>query len=527
MIPNKMKIRSVVFSLFSLFTLCNYAQNKAKNPVIFADVPDMSIIRVNDIYYMSSTTMHMNPGVPIMKSNDLVNWKIVNYAYQTLEDDNDKLNLDNEKNDYGRGSWASSLNYHNGTYYVSTFSGTTGKTYIFSTKDVEKGPWKRTVLNTSYHDHSIFFDDNGKVYMVWGAGKLQIVELQSDLSAVKEETKKVLIENASAPAGNNIMLQSEGSQLFKIKGKYYLFNIVWPKDAMRTVIIHRADSILGPWEGKVGLQDLGVAQGGLIDTPDGKWFSYLFKDSGGVGRIPYLVPVEWKDGWPILGKNNKVPEYLDLPQSKGLIPGIVNSDDFTRKKNDPDLPLVWQWNHNPDNSLWSVRERKGYLRLKTGRKDSSFVQAKNTLTQRTFGSECSASTLVEVSKMKEGDFAGLSLLQKEYGFIAVKVENGTKKIVILDAVKGNPREVESISLVQDKIYFKAACDFKDKADTGRFFYSLDGEKWISIGNAIKLPYTIPHFMGYRFGLFNYATTNIGGYVDFDYFHIEDQISKNN
>ncbi|CUS06620.1 unnamed protein product, partial [Tuber aestivum] len=253
-------------------------------------------------------------------------------------------------------------------------------------------------------------------------------------------------------------------------------------------------------------------QGGLIDTPDGKWFSYLFKDSGGVGRIPYLVPVEWKEGWPILGKNNKVPEYLDLPQSKGLIPGIVNSDDFTRKKNDPDLPLVWQWNHNPDNSLWSVRERKGYLRLKTGRKDSSFVQAKNTLTQRTFGSECSASTLVEVSKMKEGDFAGLSLLQKEYGFIAVKVENGTKKIVILDAVKGNPREVESISLVQDKIYFKAACDFKDKADTGRFFYSLDGEKWISIGNAIKLPYTIPHFMGYRFGLFNYATTNIGGYV---------------
>ncbi|MFQ6603147.1 glycoside hydrolase 43 family protein [Flavobacterium sp. C3NV] len=527
MMPNKMKIRRVVFSLFLLFTLCNYAQNKAQNPVIFADVPDMSIIRVNDMYYMSSTTMHMNPGVPIMKSNDLVNWKIVNYAYQTLEDDNDKLNLNNEKNDYGRGSWASSLNYHNGIYYVSTFSGTTGKTYIFSTKNIEKGPWKRTVLNDSYHDHSIFFDDNGKVYMVWGAGKLQIVELQSDLSAVKEETKKVLIENASAPAGNNIMLQSEGSQLFKIKGKYYLFNIVWPKDGMRTVIIHRADSISGPWEGKVGLQDLGVAQGGLIDTPDGKWFSYLFKDAGGVGRIPYLVPVEWKEGWPILGKNNKVPEYLDLPESKGLIPGIVNSDDFTRKKNDPDLPLIWQWNHNPDNALWSVRERNGYLRLKTGRKDSSFVQAKNTLTQRTFGPECSASTLVEVSKMKEGDFAGLSLLQKEYGFIAVKVENGAKKIVMLDAVKGNPREVESIPLIHDKIYLKAACDFKDKADTGRFFYSLDGEKWISIGNAIKLPYTIPHFMGYRFGLFNYATKNIGGYVDFDYFHIEDQISKNN
>jgi beta-xylosidase len=527
MVPNKMKIRNAFFSLMLLFTLCNYGQNKAKNPVIFADVPDMSIIRVNDMYYMSSTTMHMNPGVPIMKSDDLVNWKLVNYAYQTLEDDNDKLNLDNGKNDYGRGSWASSLNYHNGIYYVSTFSGTTGKTYIFSTKDIEKGPWKRTVFNTSYHDHSIFFDEDGKVYMVWGAGKLNIVELNSDLSAVKEDTKKVLIENASAPAGSNIMLQSEGSQLFKVKGKYYLFNIVWPKDGMRTVIIHRADKISGPWEGKVGLQDLGVAQGGLIDTPDGKWFSYLFRDFGGVGRIPYFVPVNWQDGWPILGENNKVPEYLDLPASKGLIPGIVNSDDFSRKKNDPDLPLVWQWNHNPDNLLWSVKERKGFLRLKTGRTDSSFVQAKNTVTQRTFGPESTGTILLEVSKMKDGDFAGLSLLQKDFGLIGVKVEKGSKKMVMVEALKDIPTIIVSVPLTQDKIYFRAECNFKDRADEGRFFYSLDGKKWISIGKKIKLPYTLPHFMGYRFGLFNYATKNVGGYVDFDYFHIENQISKNN
>ncbi|WP_089350531.1 glycoside hydrolase 43 family protein [Flavobacterium sp. ov086] len=523
-----MKIRNAFFSLVLLVNWCiNYAQNKAQNPVIFADVPDMSIIRINDMYYMSSTTMHMNPGVPIMKSNDLVNWKIINYAYQTLEDDNDKLNLDNGKNDYGRGSWASSLRYHNGIYYVSTFSGTTGKTYIFSTKDIEKGPWKRTVLNSSYHDHSIFFDDDGKVYMVWGAGKLQIVELKEDLSGIKEETTKVLIENASAPAGNNIMLQSEGSQLFKVKGKYYLFNIVWPKDGMRTVIIHRADKISGLWEGKVGLQDLGVAQGGLIDTPDGKWFSYLFRDSGGVGRIPYLIPVEWEEGWPILGKNGKVPEYLDLPASKGVIPGIVNSDDFNRKKNEKDLLLVWQWNHNPDNSLWSVKERKGYLRLKTGRIDSSFLQAKNTLTQRTFGPESTGIILMEVSKMKEGDFAGLSLLQKEYGLVGVKAEKDSKKIVMIEAIKDAPIETESIPLTQDKVYFKAECNFKDKADRGRFFYSLDGKKWNKIGKEIKLPYTLPHFMGYRFGLFNYATKNVGGFADFDYFHIENQISKNN
>jgi len=526
-----MKIKKAFFYTIFLITLSALtvqAQKvKAKNPVIYADVPDLSMIRVNDTYYMSSTTMHMNPGVPIMKSDDLINWKLVNYAYQTLEDNDDKLNLDNGKNDYGRGSWASSLRFHNGTYYVSTFSGTTGKTYIFSTKDIEKGPWKRIVLNNSYHDHSLLFDDDGKVYLVWGAGKLQIIELQSDLSAVKEETKRILIENANAPAGDNIMLPSEGSQLFKIKGKYYLFNICWPKNGMRTVIIHRADNILGPWEGKIGLQDQGVAQGGLIDTPDGTWFSYLFRDAGGVGRIPYLVPVKWENGWPILGENGKVPENLDLPANKSLIPGIVNSDEFDRKSGENDLPLVWQWNHNPDNSLWSVKERKGYLRLKTARTDSSFVQAKNTLTQRTFGPVCSGSTLVDVSSMKEGDFAGLSLLQKDFGLVGVKIEKGTKKIVMIDAENGNPKEIESVPLDQDQIYLKAECDFKDKADTGRFFYSLDGKTWKAIGKPIKLPYTLPHFMGYRFGLFNYATKNTGGFADFDYFHIDDKISKMN
>jgi beta-xylosidase len=497
---------------------------KAQNPLIYADVPDASMIRVGDTYYMSSTTMHMSPGLPIMKSTDLVNWKLISYAYETLGK-GDVLDLENGKNMYGRGSWASSLRYHNNTFYVSTFSATTGKTYIFSTKNPEKEPWKKIEFQPSYHDNTIFFDDDGKIYMIWAAGKLNIAELKDDLSGVKVGTERVLIENASAPAGDNIMLGAEGSQLFKVKGKYFLFNITWPRGGMRTVIIHRADNINGPWEGKVGLQDLGVAQGGLIDTPDGRWFSYLFKDNGGVGRIPYLVPVTWEDSWPVLGNDGKVPQQLDLPASKGLIPGIVHSDDFKRKKKDSDLPLVWQWNHNPDNSLWSVRERKGYLRLKTGRIDSTFVQAKNTLTQRTIGPESMGSTFLDVSKMKEGDFAGLCLLQKEFGFVGVKFENGQKKIVMVSAPKGKSKELQSILLNQNKIYLKAECNFKDRVDKAQFFYSLDGKTWKHIGESINMPYTLPHFMGYRFGLFNYSTKNIGGYVDFDYFNISNTISK--
>lgn len=498
------------------------AQKQAQNPIIHADVPDVSIIRVDDTYYMSSTTMHMNPGVPIMKSKDLVNWEIVNYAYDKLGD-NDALNFANGEDAYGAGSWASSLRYHDEMFYVSTFSSTTGKTYIFKTKDIENGSWEEISFEPSFHDNTLFFDDDGKTYLIWGAGKLSIVELKEDLSGVKEGTERVLIENATEPIGSDYILPAEGSQLFKAKDKYYLFNIAWPRDGMRTVIIHRADKITGPYEGKLAFQDKGVAQGGLIDTPSGDWYSYLFRDYGAVGRIPYLVPMEWEDGWPVLGENGKVPETLNLPANEGLIPGIVASDDFSRKSGDRDLPLVWQWNHNPQPDYWSVKDREGYLRLTTDRVDTSFLNTRNTLTQKTIGPESSAITRIDISGMKEGDYTGLGLLQKNFGFVGAKMENNQKKIVMVNGASEEATEVENIPLEQDELYLKAVCDFKERKDTAEFYYSLDGENWKAIGNELKMSYTLPHFMGYRFALFNFATKEAGGYVDFDYFNIYDQI----
>ena len=496
---------------------------KAHNPIVYADVPDMSMIRVGDTYYMSSTTMHMSPGVPIMKSKDLVNWRLVNYAYDTLANI-DALNLTNGKNTYGKGSWASSLRYHNGTFYVSTFAQTTGRTHIYSTRDIEKGPWKAVSFKPSLHDHSLFFDDDGKVYMITGSGKLRLVELTRDVTGIMPGgVDQTIIENAGLPSGGT-GLGAEGSQLFKVNGKYYLFNITWPRGGLRTVVIHLADKITGPYEGKVALQDLGVAQGGLIDMPNGTWYAYLFRDYGAVGRVPYLVPVKWKDGWPVLGVNGKVPETLDLPESKGLIPGIVASDEFSRKGGEPALPLVWQWNHNPDNSLWSVRARKGYLRLITGRVDTDFLTARNTLTQRTIGPVCSGSIALDVSHMKEGDFAGLGLLQKNYGLVGVKVNGENKAIVMMNASTGKPVEAQNVPLSQNTVYFKAECNFADKKDVANFFFSLDGKAWMPVGTQLKMAYTLPHFMGYRFALFNYATKTPGGWADFDFFHITNAIN---
>jgi beta-xylosidase len=496
----------------------------ARNPIIFADVPDMAMIRVGETYYMSSTTMHMSPGLPIMKSKDLVNWQIVSYAYDVL-DDVDELNLVNGKSSYGRGSWASSLRYHNGIFYATTFSGTTGKTYIYTTSDIERGPWKVASFQPALHDHSLFFDDDNRVYMVNGGGDIRLSELTADVTAIKPEGfNQVIITNASAVAGPNIGLRAEGSQMCKINGKYYLFNITWPRGGMRTVIIHRADRISGPYEGRVALHDKGVAQGGLIDTPHGQWYAYLFQDHGAVGRIPYLVPVKWEDSWPVLGFNDKVPDTLELPASLGVIPGIVASDEFDRHPGDPALPLVWQWNHNPDNKLWSLTQRPGFLRLTTGRVDNDFASARNTLTQRTFGPECSGMAAIDVSNMKDGDFAGLALLQKKYGLVGIKAEMGTNFIVLVKADAGAPAEVGRVPLSQTKVFLKAECDFKNRADKASFFYSLDGTAWHSIGSTLRMSYTLPHFMGYRFGLFNFATKTPGGFVDFDFFRVAEQIS---
>jgi beta-xylosidase len=523
---NKSLLTVLLILSQGFFTVLTAQQKGAKNPVLFADVPDLSMIRVGDTYYMSSTTMHMSPGVPIMKSKDLVNWQLVSYAYDTLVS-NDDMNLENGKSTYGRGSWASSIRYHKGLYYVSTFAATSGKTHIYTTKNIEKGPWKAIAFRPSLHDHSLFFDDDGKVYMLYSNKKLTLVELKEDLSGLKEGgINQVVIEDVTVPTQpigpSNL---GEGSQLFKVAGKYYLFNITWPKDGMRTVVVHRAEKITGPYEGRVALQDLGVAQGGLINTQKGEWFAYLFRDYGAVGRIPYLVPVKWQDGWPALGENGKVPQTLNLPASIGLIPGIVASDEFNRKKGDAALPLVWQWNHNPDNRLWSLDARKGFLRLTTGRVDSGFLQAKNTLTQRTIGPVSSGTTRLDVAGMKDGDFAGLSLLQKNYGLVGVQLADGKKSIVMINASGGSPVVAQTIPLQQPTVYFKAECNFTDRKDVANFYYSLDGKTWQPAGTELKMTYTLPHFMGYRFGLFNYATKTTGGFADFDFFRIENKIDS--
>jgi beta-xylosidase len=210
-------------------------------------------------------------------------------------------------------------------------------------------------------------------------------------------------------------------------------------------------------------------------------------------------------------------QHAQLARQQRFHPRYRASDEFDGKSGEPTLPLVWQWNHNPDNELWSLTERPGFLRLTTGRIDADFLKARNTLTQRTIGPECSGTTAIDVTNLKGGDFAGLALLQKQYGLVGVKSNGGANFIVMVSPKSGSPVEVQTVPLTQKTVHLKAECDFKNRADTAHFFYSLDGKSWTSVGSELKMSYTLPHFMGYRFGLFNYATKNPGGFADFDFF----------
>jgi beta-xylosidase len=520
---NKMNFLNTIIIFLIITTFLSNAQEPgyAKNPVIWADVPDPSVIRVDSAYYMSSTTMHMNPGIPIMKSTDLVNWKIVNYAYDILSNNN-AMNLNNGQEAYGRASWASSIRFHDSTYYVVTFSYTTNQTHIYHTNDIENGPWSAYTINTLFHDPSLLFDD-GRVYLIYGINDIRIRELNPEVTNVQAGgINQVIIPNSKQIAGDgDFYVPAEGAHIHKINGKYYVFLITWPAGSMRTELVYRADSLTGPYEGKIALQDDGVAQGGIIQTIQGEWYGMLFRDYGSVGRIPYLVPVTWEDDWPVFGTNDQVPGQLAIPVTNDTIPGIVAADEFDWTS---ELPLVWQWNHNPDNDKWSVTDRPGYLRLTNGRVDTGFHDTRNTLTQRTFGPECSGWIAMDLSNMQDGDVAGFGALQWDYGYVAVKMTGTSKAIVMVNGNSGQANEIENIPVTQDTVYLGIAFDFNNRRDRAYFYYSLDGISYNAIGNWLQMNYSLEHFMEYRFALFNYATISPGGYVDFDYFRINNSLN---
>ena len=490
------------------------------NPIMYVDSPDPAIVRVDDAYYMVTTTMHFAPGVPVFKSTDLAQWSTVGYAYETRTN-NDNMNLNGGQDAYAKGSWASSIRYRDGYFYVLTPSYTTNMTHLYKTADVENGPWTEVQL-PFYHDPSLFFDDDGTAWVFYGSGdQIDYVQLNDDASGVKVggrsgKLEGVSVNRVTGKSNGNYIVQQEGSHMEKINGEYYLFTISWPNGSCRTEIVYRSKSLLSGYSGRIFLQDNGVAQGGIFNTPDNKWYALLFRDSGPVGRMAHLVPMVWKDGWPEpTGGTRAAPATLDLPETPLPGYGMVTSDDFDSET----LPLEWQFNHNPDNNNWSLTANPGHYRITTSRVDSRVQNAKNTLTMRTFGPKCSGRTLVDGSGMKEGDMAGLVALQDDKGFVALAKDGGSYKVVMYSGDKTSDSQKASAPISGSKVYLRVDFDLPIDRGTASFYYSTDGTSWTKIGDNVGLSYSLGMFVGYRFGLFNFATKTAGGYADFDWFKI--------
>lgn len=504
-------------------TPTTYVENPAvaENPLVYSDIPDVDYIRVGEDYYMVSTTMFLNPGVPIMHSKDLVHWEIVSYVYDTLED-NDTTNLMNGKQCYGKGSWAASLRYNEADkmFYVCFSSNDQGKTYIYTTDDIKSGNWKKHSANGTKHDPGLLFAD-GKNYIFSGNGNIAMQEFELTEDGIKFGTAKTVLKKSSS---KNIV-SIEGCHAYKVGDYYYLFFISWPSGDQRTEWCYRSKDLNGDWEEKRVFHSGGIAQGGIIDTQNGDWYAMLFKDSGAVGRIPVLLEVYWEDGWPMMGTNGKQnsAKKMEVKLESSGQNYIYADDAFDYDENK--LQLVWQWNHNPDNANWSVTERKGYLRLKTGSLANTIVDARNSLTQRTFGKKCTSEAAIDVSNMKDGDYAGICAFQNDYGQVGVMKEDGKTYLYYgAGQWKDGDKVVNTmtvadgrIELQQSQVYLKINYNFSTNKAT--FQYSLDGTAWNDIGSELVMSYNLKVFMGYRTYLYNYATKETGGYVDFDYYKI--------
>ena len=368
----------------------------AKNPIIDSDFPDPDIIRVGNTYYMASTTMYFMPGCVILRSYDLVRWEILSHAYQEL-DNTPRYYMEGNQNIYGEGMWAPTFRYHKGTYYIVFTANDTHKSHLLTAND-PKGPWEHRTIEGWYHDSGLFFDDDDQVYIVHGQKTLFLTQLNEDLSGPKENGLKRIVVQDREDAD----LGYEGSH--KRNGKYYIFTCHMGKGKKKTEDCFVSDSLTGEFIGGCVIDDdcgyhgLGVAQGGMIDTPNGDWYAFMFQDRGALGRAPVLIPMQFERDFPVIGEKGKVLKEVQVPDTGYHYEKINGSDDFSYlpdEKGEVHLKCFWEWNHQSIDTAWSVTENPGHLRLHSKKISPTLFQAYNTLTQRTVGPKCAAEVIVD------------------------------------------------------------------------------------------------------------------------------------
>ncbi len=513
---------SFSFLVFALLMLCAYyghAQKKKqkgnwgdqldgtyKNPILNADYSDPDVIKVGDAFYMVCSEFHFM-GMPVLKSTDLVNWTIIGQVYNRL-DIHEKYNTMDK---YGSGSWAPSIRYHNNKFYV--YFCTPDEGLYMSTAADPAGKWspltevKRT---GGWEDPCPFWDTDGQAYLghsKLGAGPIIIHKMSSDGKQLLDSGKTVY-EGPTA----------EGTKIYKRNGYYY---IIIPEGGVGTgyETALRSKSIYGPYERKIVLEQgktaiNGPHQGGLVELSSGEsWFIH-FQADGAIGRVCHLEPVKWVDNWPFMGVDNDgngTGEPVTLwpkpnVKKQGILSAPQATDEFTRAP----LGLQWQWNHNPVNDKWSIKN--GFLSL-SAMKSVDNKQAKNTITQKLMGTYGIITTLLSTDHLASGQKAGLCLLgQNIYEIGLVKSEG--RLVVFAD---NNGKITKGPEIKQKNIFLRLIVDLNKKHTVMQ--YSLDGKAFTQLGDDCVLS-GFNYWKAVRPGLFSYNTTQTLGKALFDWFHYQ-------
>lgn len=517
------------------------------NPLFYDEFSDPDLIRVGDDFYLAGTTMHAMPSLVVLHSKDLVNWKFLSYATQQL-DLGPAFRLEGGRDIYGQGIWAPCIRYHQGMFYIFSNVNRSGL-QIFSSRD-PAGPWTQRSLTQAIHDISVLFDDDGRIYAIYNYGEVHLIEFKPDLSGVIEGSDRVII-----PRGNAM---GEGHHFYKIGGKYYIISANYapvgrmqcaradrPEGPYETTVISARETMgtqRGWWGDNLGQgspvpkpgakfemhkpadNDFGAVplhQGGIVDLPNGDWWGYSMMDFKSVGRTTFLSPVTWQDGWPYFGLPGNLgrsPRTWVKPAVAVHVPPTATyerNDDFSGSK----LLPVWQWNHAPVNSKWSLTEKPGTLRLHTLPAEH-FLVARNSLTQRVIGPESSATVVLDGAGLQPGDIAGLALLNMPCAWIGI-VRNETGHV--LRWYNQVTNETIDRPLTGDRVSLRATGDYD--ADLARLSYSLDGETFTPVGTEIRLPYQLKTFQGVRYALFAFNSAGReGGFADFDTFRVAEPLA---
>jgi beta-xylosidase len=478
------------------------------NPALFVDYPDPDIIRVGEDFYMASSSFTDAPGLPICHSKDLVNWTILGHVYDTIPDPHGRYGMKNHETMYRGGSWAPTLRYHQGKFYVGFCTPAEG--FYIGIADQPQGPYELVHFGgVELYDPGLFFDEDGRGYVVHGANDLFISTLTPDFRGL--EGKPIHLYNTAY--ANPL----EGSHVYKTRGYYYICNTCRGYNGIQ--IVFRSRHLFGPYESRLVTADdlnyagAGLHQGGFVELANGETWFFLFQDRDYVGRVPILQPVTWVDDWPLLGdiqNYNKLGITLSKPNTGANSPiqPPMNSDDFEATT----LSREWQWNHNPDDTRWSLTERPGHLRLKAAYAPG-LKKARNTLTKKIVGPACTATALLDPSGLRPGDLAGLTVFGFPHSYLGLR------------------REAQGFTLImqeEETIHAQIALDAvallwlrAEVTDEGlaRFSYSLDSASFLPLGSEVVLQFSVKSFLGNKFGLFCFNTVegNPAGHADFDSF----------